>query len=520
MKLLEQYRGACLRPAFIFLQHVRSLTILLLAANSIAAEPPSREEVKAALIKASSFFQKDVASGGGYVYAYSSDLTLREGEGKAEKHVIWVQPPGTPAVGEAFLDAYEASGGELHLRGAKAAAEALVRGQVQSGGWNYHVVVSGEGRQAHNYRVDHPGEKDPNAQDPAKPGIGWDVWKRHKAEGNYTTLDDNTTQAATRFLIRIDKTLQFKDPAIHEAAQYALGSLLNAQYAGGGWSANYDRYPVKTPDAKEYRAIKASYPEAWSWTWPKDFTGCYVTNDNLMSDVIDTMLLAAEVYQDKKYLASAEKAGDFLILAQMPDPQPAWAQQYDKEMHPCWSRAFEPPAIGGGESQRILEVLMKLYRETGNKKYLEPVPKAIAWLKKSQLQDGRLARFYELKTNKPLYFVIQKDGREVMTYSSDKLPTHYGFIVSSRVDQIEGEYQKLLQVPATPQKPPKGPEKPDEALAAATQKVIGELDARGAWVETGKLRTYKKQPVEAVIRSQTFIDNVRLLCRYLEASGT
>jgi hypothetical protein len=105
-----------------------------------------------------------------------------------------------------------------------------------------------------------------------------------------------------------------------------------------------------------------------------------------------------------------------------------------------------------------------------------------------------------------------------MTYSSDKLPTHYGFIVSSRADRIEEEYQKLLQTGVIPPKPDTSPEKPGDALTAATSKVIGQLDGRGAWVEAGRLRTYKKQPVESVIRSQTFIDNVRILCRYLEAS--
>jgi hypothetical protein len=56
-------------------------SLLFLATISFAAEPPSRDEVQAALAKASSFFQGEVASGGGYVYAYSGDLTLREGEG-------------------------------------------------------------------------------------------------------------------------------------------------------------------------------------------------------------------------------------------------------------------------------------------------------------------------------------------------------------------------------------------------------------------------------------------------------
>lgn len=497
------------------------LGLLLASASSAAADRPTREEVQAALAKASGFFQREVASGGGYVYAQSGDLTLREGEGKAEKNVIWIQPPGTPSVGEAFLDAYAATGNDLHLQGAKGVAEALVHGQFQSGGWYYHVFVEGEERKTFAYRADHPGQADPNSQDPAKPGAGWHTWKSRKGKGNITTLDDDTTQAATRFLVRIDKAMQFKDQSIHEATEYALHSLLISQYAGGGWSANYDRYPVKMPDEKEYPAIKASFPEKWSWTWTKDFTGCYVTNDNLMADMIDTMLLAAEVYGDKKYLASAEKAGDFLILAQMPEPQPAWAQQYDAKMQPSWSRAFEPPAISGGESQEILEALMRLYRVTGNKKYLEPIPAAIAWLKKSALPDGRLARFYEFQTNKPLYFVIQEDGREVMTYSSDKLPTHYGFIVSSRVKKIEAEYDKLLKSP--PEKEisktaAKRPSKVSDETVAIVRKVIGNLDARGSWVEQGKLRTYKKHPEGDVIRSQTFIDNVRVLCRYLEAT--
>ena len=34
----------------------------------------------------------------------------------------------------------------------------------------------------------------------------------------------------------------------------------------------------------------------------------------------------------------------------------------------------------------------------------KPVPRAIQYFRKSQLKDGRLARFYELQTNRPLYF--------------------------------------------------------------------------------------------------------------------
>ena len=51
--------------------------------------------------------------------------------------MIWVQPPGTPAVGMAYLDAYDVSGDTLYLNGAIDAARALAWGQLGSGGWDY-----------------------------------------------------------------------------------------------------------------------------------------------------------------------------------------------------------------------------------------------------------------------------------------------------------------------------------------------------------------------------------------------
>lgn len=61
-----------------------------------------------------------------------------------------------------------------------------------------------------------------------------------------------------------------------------------------------------------------------------------------------------------------EKPGDFLILAQMPDPQPAWAQQYSYDMHPLWARRFEPPAIADRESEDVMLTLMEIHRYTGD----------------------------------------------------------------------------------------------------------------------------------------------------------
>lgn len=481
-----------------------------LCGHARAAEPVTREDAKNALLKAVRFFHKDVARHGGYVWAQSADLGLREGEGVADDDTIWVQPPGTPAIGEVFLDAYAATKDLDCLNAARDAAHALVRGQLHSGGWHYRIEFNPQSRRAWSYRADGEG------QPPNRPAAaGWDEWKKRRFKGNQTVLDDDTTQSATRFLIRYDAATDFRDEKVHQAATQALSSLLNAQYPNGGWSANYDQFPARPPSAAVYPVQKAKFPAEWPRTWPKDFTGCYVTNDNLMSDMIDTMLLAADVYGDARYRASAQRAGDFLILAQMPEPQPAWAQQYDKDMLPVWSRAFEPPAISGGESQGIMLALLRLHRATGDEKYLGPIPSAIDYLKRSRRSDGRLARFYELETNRPIYFQRDAQGKHQLTYSDERVASGYGYIVDSRLDRIEAEFRRVTQgelqrgSPAAPKMTPK--------LSDEVRRVIDALDRRGAWVAPGRLRHHDGEPAGGVIESKTFIRNVTVLCDLLTA---
>jgi hypothetical protein len=121
------------RPAAVLLLVIRSLSV----APAPAAEGSAvlSTEVKIALQRAVTFYRTQVASHGGYVYYYSPDLQQRWGEGPATKDQIWVQPPGTPTVGLAYLKAYEATDDRFYLDAAREAAEALVYGQLASGGW-------------------------------------------------------------------------------------------------------------------------------------------------------------------------------------------------------------------------------------------------------------------------------------------------------------------------------------------------------------------------------------------------
>lgn len=472
-------------------------------ALSYAAEVPAADDLPtqatAALRKATDYFLKNIATEGGYLFRYSEDLSRREGERRATATMVWVQPPGTPAVGLAYLEAYAGTGDRYYLDAARAAAMCLVRGQLESGGWTYDIDFDPAMRGKRAYRVDA-----------ANPSV-----TRAKSFDNTTVLDDNTSQAAIRLLMRTDAALDFKDAVIHEAAQYALNHLVEAQYPNGAWPQRF-RAP---PEADKFPVKPASYPATWSRTFPAvNYNAHYTFNDNAMGDCIEVMLEAARTYQEPKYRAAAQKCGDFMILAQMPDPQPAWAQQYDADMHPAWARKFEPPSVTGGESQSILQSLLLLYRETGDKKFLAPVPKAVAYFKASLLPDGRLARFYELQTNKPLYFT--KDY--VLTYSDADMPTHYGFKTGSKLDNIVREYDKVRDLSAADlerqrtKKPKISP--PSQSQIDKVKGVIAALDDRGRWLETSSLKFDESgEPPGKVINCQTFNSNVETLARYLGA---
>ncbi|MCI0682691.1 MAG: hypothetical protein L0Y71_11350 [Gemmataceae bacterium] len=462
----------------------------IVTTTALAEDAKVRDQAAAGLRKAVAFFRTRVATEGGYLWRYSEDLKHREGEGVASPTQVWVQPPGTPAVGMALLAAYEATGEREYLDAAVAAARCLVRGQLRSGGWDYSIDFDPKRRRLFNYRVE--------------PAIT-------KAR-NVSTLDDNTTQAAVRFLARVDQALGKKDAAIHDAALFALDALVKAQYPNGAWPQRFDTFhePAKFP------VNKASYPDTWPRAYPKsDYRGYYTFNDNSIADVMDTLLEASRLYGDERYRQAALKGGDFMILAQLPDPQPGWAQQYNLDMQPAWARKFEPPSITGGEAQGVMLTLLRLYRETGDKKYLEPVPRALEYYRRSLLPGGRLARFYELKTNKPLYFTKNYE----LTYDDKDMPTHYAFEVGSRLDAIAKEYERLRALDPASLKQRSKPRPPQvtDALRAQVKSVLAALDDRGRWVEAGRLRSVPEDPALRVINCATFVRNVETLSRFLAA---
>ena len=479
------------------------VTIATLVPSQANAQSPTREEAIAAMHRAVRFFRTHCSAGGGYIFRLSADLKKREGEGKVGNTTAWLQPPGTPSVGMAYTTVFQLTQDQEVKEAALATAQALIQGQLQSGGWYHRIDFAPEDRARFAYRVD-------------------DVPSDNRRQVNQTTFDDDKSQSAARFLMHLDHTLNFQQPAVHEAATYAVDAFVKAQYANGAWPQRYTDFP----DPQAHQPRQASIPKNWSRTYPKrDYKGDYTLNDNSISDVITTMLLAWDIYGKPRYFDAACHGGDFFLLAQLPAPQPGWAQQYNDQMQPAWARKFEPPAVTGGESQGVLRTLLLLYQRTGKSKFLTPIPSALAYYRSSQLPSGKLARFYELGTNKPLYFT--KDYQ--LTYSDADMPTHYSFQVGSNLARIQADYDKLAagkkqssQSDIVPKRqPPAAPDvSPSKSLTLQAAACIQALDERGAWVEAGRMRHQgDSDDTTDVIESRTFCRNLVILARYIAASA-
>ena len=441
-----------------------SVVVTFALSLSVGAESRFPKEAAEALQRATRFFVSEVSTEGGYLWWYSEDLKERAGEGKATETQIWVQPPGTPSVGFAFLRAYRVTGERLYLDAAKAAADALVWGQLASGGWQYKIDFDPAGSKQWYFRRDK---------------------EKGEAQGkrrNYSIFDDNTTQSALRFLMAMDETTGKKGP-YHDAVNHGLDFMLASQAANGAWPQCYP------PPSEGY----------WNY---------YTFNDNAMNDCIAVMLDAYRIYKDVRYLESAKKCGDFIIASQLPVPQSGWAQQYEHEMRPAPARWFEPAACCSLVTIRNIRTLIELYLETGEGKYLRPIPAALDWLDRSKLRENLWARFYELETNRPIY--VTSDRKVV--YEQVHLRPGYGWFGEYGYGEVFRTYQRVTTLGrekynAQNERPLSDDEKRQRLrrLEGHVRNIVAAQDSKGRWVENGRIET------------STFVRNTGILCDYLEA---
>ena len=412
-RLSEIINRLCRYAALIYL-----LVSILKATPAIAKEKEPKDAIRTTMLNATRFMVEKVSVNGGYVRLYLPDLSRRWGELELYKTQVQVQDPGITSMGNLFLDAYAVTKDEYYYQAAEKAAEGLILGQLECGGWNYFIDYDGDRSIKQWYNT-----------------IGKNAWgfeEYYHYYGN-ATFDDLTTSDAAKFLLRIyfeKLDLKFK-PALDKAIDF----ILQAQYPLGGWP---QRFP-----------LKYDYPHGYK----TDYTSFYTFNDDAIWGNLEFLALCYATLGQERFLDPIIRGMNFYLITQQGSPQAGWGLQYNMLIEPDHARSFEPASLNTSQTRDHILKLIKFYQWTGDRKYLSRIPDAIQWLESTKLplnmtNGGKRTHplFVEIETNKALWAHRRGSGvndqRYWIDYSTENLYS-YGDNTKIDVEQLKKAYKAI-----------------------------------------------------------------------------
>jgi len=439
-------------------------TVSAAAGRAEALDDAFKERVTAAIDTAIQAFSR-LGRDGAYLSEYAAD------EAPQPDHAQ-VHPNATPQVGHAYLLAHCLTGNPSYLALARRSADLLVEGQLDNGGWSGDIPLDPDRRARIATRL-----RPATADRPCLPVPG--------------NMDDGISHGPIDFLFALaDAT---GEPRYRDAARAGLQFLVNAQYPIGAW-------PQRWPIEAAMTAALGGYPR-----W-------YTINDSLVGWNLSTLLAHRDELPEGVADAVVENALKWLLFAQLPEPQPGWAQQYDYDMQPVAARWHEPAAVSPDATADALDVLFQAYLRTGDPTYLQPFPSALRWLRSVEGPTGLWFRYFELGAGRRIY-VDEHDQRTIRYFVLDSsLPPGYpdrGLYTDGKLKEFGcaermRDYARLQQLGrdkylAALQTPPGA-----ESLRGAAEEAMAALDEDGCWVDD-----------EGRIPTTDFCRNLRRLCAAL-----
>ncbi|HET9570271.1 MAG TPA: pectate lyase [Bacteroidales bacterium] len=243
-----------------------------------------------------------------------------------------------------------------------------------------------------------------------------------------TTFDNGSTYnqiAALSLVYSVTKVDKYRIGALK-----GLNFILQSQYKNGGWP---QYYPLES-----------------------NYSRCITFNDGAMKGIMELLKSISDgnpyySFIDDSLRKELEKAYlkglNCILKTQINDAgkPTAWCQQYNEiDLQPAWARKFEPPSICNKESADLVLFLMSIERP--NKEIIDAIQNAVLWFQESRIYNTRVktvpaertitpfrisetdkvavydttappiwARFYELKTHKPIF--CNRDGKVVYSLS-------------------------------------------------------------------------------------------------------
>ncbi len=223
--------------------------------------------------------------------------------------------------------------------------------------------------------------------------------------------------------------------------------------------------------------LKAQNKEgSWPHEWCADealmrkqteFLGMHCMNDQATVSSMKTLVSLWERTKDERYRAAVERAGEWLLAAQLHGTVSGWAQQYDAAGKPCFGRAFEPPGLGILETKEAMFALLDYYLKvkpdaSAKAKVKAAIEESLAWLEKAHTPKG-WAAYYDPATGRP----VCAENRKVVFGVSGvdvhpKKPYREGYYAwgGMSIPKVRSALREAMEAkPAEPPPPPvKAPE--------------------------------------------------------------
>ena len=267
------------------------------------------------------------------------------------------------------------------------------------------------------------------------------------------TIDNGATTLPMQFLARVVKATGEEKYELSFCR--GIDYLLAAQYPNGGW------------------------PQFWPLR--KGYYSRITYNDNAMIRTMELLRDVSEAESPYEFVDAGRRAKAAAAVARGIDcilktqiiqdgKRTAWCAQHDQTtLEPAWARAYEPPSLSGGESVDIAKFLLTI--EDPSDEIVAAIEGVVEWLRSVQMAGVRVdriknqsgntdrvlvadqnapplwARFYELKTNRPLYL----DRDSVFRYDYSKISyerrngySYHGRWASSLLEKDYPRWRKNL----------------------------------------------------------------------------
>lgn len=412
-------------------KHILLILVITLPLLCFAQKEHTKQDAQVTMKRATTFMMNKVSHNGGFLWNYLPDFSRTWGELEAYPTSVWVQSPGTPAIGNILLDAYHATDDEFYYQMAEKIANILIFGQLECGGWNYLFDLAGEGSLKRWYET-----------------IGKNAWGCGEFNHYYgnATFDDSVTADAANFIMRI--YMEKLDPRYKPSLDKAVDFILQSQFSIGGWP---QRYP-----------LMYDYPGK---NGEPDYTSCITLNDDVIDDNIEFLLRCYHVLGDARAYDALIRAMNCVRILQQGHPTAGWADQYTLDMKPASAREFEPAAITTSGTVSCIRNLLQYYQMTADAKFLSGIPDALDFLESvaleqkdiskmnKKLEKGQILcpRFLIPNTHTPLY--LHRKGTHVNngTYyfdqELDNLIEHYSSVVTINIEKLRKEYETIKSTP-------------------------------------------------------------------------